>query len=136
MKNILIGGSEICGWIHSYAIGFKKLGYQVTTVVKSKDVQRDHLKYDINLENAIPKSKFELFKRVHYRQRIKQLINMGYNYNITDSDGDNALHRAAAGAHIQIAAELLLNTQIDINAQNVNIRNLRNSIIISSIDEY
>jgi ankyrin repeat protein len=50
--------------------------------------------------------------------RLKQLIQLGYNFNAVDSDGDTGLHRSAAGGHTDIAAELLLTTGININAQN------------------
>lgn len=71
---ILISGAEICGWINLYSEGFRRLGYPVTTVIKSKDVYRHDLTYDINLEADIPQKKYELYKRLKFRFKINHLI--------------------------------------------------------------
>ena len=48
---ILLGTVEVCGQLHNYSEGFRKLGHQVTSVIAVKDKYFPDLKYDIDLFN-------------------------------------------------------------------------------------
>lgn len=72
--NILIGGSEICGWIRCYAEGFRRNGYIVTTVVKEKERFKQDLEYDYVLKDIMPKKKWDFWKRLFFQRLHRKLI--------------------------------------------------------------
>jgi Glycosyl transferases group 1 len=53
-QKILVGTSEVCGALATFADGFRRLGHPVTSVIRNRDLYDDpKVEYDVDLNSAI-----------------------------------------------------------------------------------
>lgn len=81
---IFIGTSENCGILNGLSIGFKKLGHEVTSFVRSRDAFFNDIKYDFDLSSSVQYRIFKsgIINKVETKgrnfllnKRIKKLLN-------------------------------------------------------------